>query len=59
MLEPHFNKIFNYIEKRFQHKCFAVNSANFLRTAFSSGGCFDVHSNDLIINFFMTGVPNI
>ena len=48
MLESFFNivaglKACNLTEKRFQHRCFLVKFANFLRTPFlqnTSGGCF-------------------
>ena len=49
VLQSLFNKVsgfiknVNFIEKRLQHRCFSVNIAKFLRTAFSqnfSRGCF-------------------
>ena len=48
MLESYFNKVaalqaYNFIKERLQHRCFPVNIAKFLRTAFlwnTSGSCF-------------------
>ena len=56
MLDSLFNKVSglkacNFIKKRLQRKCFSVNIAKFLRTAFlqnTSGGCF---WNMLLLNW--------
>ena len=42
-------KVCNFIKKRLQHRCFPVNIAKFLRTAFSqntSSGCFWFHNRN-------------
>ena len=45
----------NFIEKGLQHRCFSVNLAKFLRTAFlqnTSGGCFLSVFNELTVLYW-------
>ena len=45
-------KASNFIKKKLQHRCFPVNMAKFLRTAFlwnTSGGCFWFHHRNINI----------
>ena len=59
VLESYFNNVAvlkdcNFIKKRTQHRCFPVNIAKFLRTAF-----FTKHLRQLLLYFCNTTLENI